>query len=114
MSDSELSTSQGIKQAVESVADSGKQLMVNQFALIGAEAREGLDHAVNRLIEAFTAILLGFCGFIVLTIAGVRLLEAPLGQPVACGIVGGSYMLIAFFLARMSAGKHPVTGGDNS
>lgn len=101
-----------IREAIEDVAHNGRQLIVNQLALVGAEAREGLDHAVNRLIEAFTAILLGFCGFVILTMAGVHLLEEQVGRPSAYGIVGGVYVVVSFFLARMSAGKNPITGKD--
>lgn len=113
MNQSDSSSISPLREAIEDVAHNGRQLLVNQFALVGAEAREGLDHAVNRLIEAFTAILLGFCGFIILTMAGVHLLEAQVGRPSAYGIVGGAYMVVSFILARMSAGKHPITGKDN-
>ncbi len=113
MSQSESLDRSGVRDALEDVAQSGRQLLVNQFALVGAEAREGLDSAVNRLIEAFVAILLGFCGFVALTMAGIHQLQELVSKPIAYAIVGGSYMLAAFFLARMSAGKQPVTGKDN-
>lgn len=101
-----------IREAIEDVAHNGRQLLVNQFALVGAEAREGLDRAVNRLIEAFTAILLGFLGFVILTMAGVHLLELQVGRPAAYGIVGGTYVVISYILARLSAGKNPITGNE--
>jgi hypothetical protein len=110
MSEPETLDRNSIRGALDDVAQSGRQLLVNQFALIGAEAKEGLDHAVNRLIEAIIAILLGFSGFAVLTVAVIRLLEGYLTQQNACAIVGGLYMVIAVILARLSAGKHVMTG----
>ena len=107
MNQDDTSNGTSVRQALEEVAQSGRQLMVNQIALVGAEAREGLDSAVNRLIEAFVAILLGFCGFVVLTVASIRLLEQQWGQPIACGVVGGVYLVASIMLARMSARKRP-------
>jgi len=111
MSQPETLDKNSLRGALDDVAQSGRQLLVNQFALVGAEAREGLDHAVNRLIEAIIAILLGFCGFVVLTVAGIRLLEQYLTQQSACALVGGLYIVVAVVLARLSAGKRPLTGG---
>ena len=112
MSQPETFDKNSIRGALDDVAQSGRQLMVNQFALIGAEAREGLDHAVTRLIEALFAILLGFCGFVVLTVAAIRLLEQYLTQQTACAIIGSLYIVTAVILARLSAGKRPVIGED--
>jgi hypothetical protein len=102
-----------VRTALDDVAQSGRQLIVNQLALVGAEAKEGLDGAVNRLIEAMLAILLGFCGFVVLTVAGIRQLELYVGQPIACAIVGGTYIIAAILFARASAGKRLIASKDD-
>lgn len=103
----------GVRQALDGVAQSGKQLLVNQIALVQAEARDNIDSAVSRLIEAFVAILLGFCGFVVLTVSGIRVLERHVGQPLACAAVGGLYLLVSYLLAKISAARRPIIGGDS-
>lgn len=103
----------GVRQALDGVAQSGKQLLVNQIALVQAEARESIDSAVTRLIEAFVAILLGLCGFVVLTVAGVQWLAQQMDQHIACAAVGVTYIAAAFILAKLSAARRPIIGGDS-
>ena len=113
MSDDTTQQLSAVRQALDGVAQSSKQLLVNQIALLQSEARENIDSAVNRLIEAFVAILLGFCGFVVLTISGIRMLERHVGQPVACAVVGGGYILGAILMSKLAAARRPIIGGDS-